>query len=66
MAQLAQLHPRPLAGRGQGVGGVQTRRTSLTSALRHVLIHPQLLNAPLPLPLPREGEGDAMPALLEH
>jgi hypothetical protein len=65
MAHSAQDHPRPLAGRGQGVGGVPTRPLLQNDAPRQILNHNQQLNAPLPLPLPREGEGDAVLAPLE-
>ncbi|HWA23407.1 MAG TPA: DNA polymerase I, partial [Caulobacterales bacterium] len=42
------LFPLPLAGRGQGVGGVQDALDVAAS-----------LDAPPPLPLPREGGGDS-------
>ena len=53
----AAKNPRPLAGRGQGVGGVPTRPLSQNNAPRQLLNHARQLNAPLPLPLPRKGEG---------
>jgi hypothetical protein len=55
----AAKDPRPLAGRGQGVGGVPTRICAQANAQRHILNRRRQLAAPLPLPLPRKGEGGA-------
>ncbi len=56
---VAAKNPRPLAGRGQGVGGVPKRRRLQENEQCLILKTPQWLNAPLPLPLPRKGEGGA-------
>jgi hypothetical protein len=55
----AAKNPRPLAGRGQGVGGDQTHPLSQANTPHHVLNRQQQLDAPHPLPLPRKGEGGA-------
>jgi hypothetical protein len=55
----AARNPRPLAGRGQGVGGVPTHLCSHANTPRHFLNRQRQLAAPHPLPLPRKGEGGA-------
>jgi hypothetical protein len=55
----ARKNPRPLVGRGQGVGGVQTHHSLQANAQRSILNRALQRIAPPPLPLPHKGGGSA-------